>query len=77
MSSVSSPHHLNGCRHHQKKIFLNSNNSLQHHIRQIDAKHHDRLHNLGSTVESETKEVVVLSEPNWIVTVDVSHARYH
>jgi hypothetical protein len=43
-------------------------------VGKIDAEHHHRLHQLCSTIESNTKEVIVLPEPCGVVTVHVAHA---
>ena len=40
---------------------------------QIKTEYHHRLHKLRTTIQTNTKQVVILPEPNGVVTVHVSH----
>lgn len=40
---------------------------------QIKTEYHHRLHKLRTTIQTNTKQVVILPEPNGVVTVHISH----
>jgi hypothetical protein len=44
-------------------------------IRQIKTEYHNGLHKLRTTIQANTKQVVILPKPNGVVTVNVSHTK--